>query len=93
MKNFWTFKNCFTSNLLNKSEFFVDKINFKKFESFDNSGKLIYSNIEIIENKSSIIDTKMMKGNLEMIENDWKYPFPNNYIPVFYENFKLDMSV
>lgn len=93
MSNHWFFKNGFSSKLINNTHFFLDKIKYKKYESFDQRGKLLYSNIEIIQKKSSRIQTNIMKSYLEIIENDWKYPFPNNYIPCFYGILKLNMNI
>lgn len=90
----WIFKNTFSSKLLTLNPNINLNINkIREFKYIDNFGKLICNNIENINHKKFLIQQNSIYANLSVIENIWKYPFPNNYIPLYYNIFKLDMSI
>jgi hypothetical protein len=90
----WIFKNTFSSRILNLNPVIkLDVNNYRDFKYIDNYGKPICNNLEILNYKKYAIKTNSIQGDLYVIENDWKYPFPNNYIPNFYNIFKLDISI
>jgi hypothetical protein len=89
---YWTLKNTFSSKLLFLKP--ILDLNIKKnneFKYIDNFGKVISNNFEILNYKKFTFNTSSINANLYAIQNDWKYPFPNNYVPIFYNKFKLDM--
>lgn len=91
---YWIFKNTFSSKLLFLKPIANININKKnEFKYIDNFGKIICNNLEILNYKKFTFNTHLINANLYTIENNWKYPFPNNYIPNFYNNFKLDMTI
>lgn len=90
----WIFKNTFSSKLLHLNP--IMNINISKkneFKYLDNFGKLISINFENINYKKFLLESTYINATLHGIENDWKFPFPNNYIPKFYNKFKLDMCI
>jgi len=90
----WIFKNTFSSKLLFLKPIINLNINKKnEFKYIDNFGKVICNNLEYLNYKKFSADNGNIISSLYAIENNWKYPFPNNYIPIFYNTFKLDMSI
>lgn len=90
----WIFKNTFSSKVFNLNPTInLDVNNYRNFKYIDNYGKVITNNLEILNYKKYEIKSDSIQGYLSVIENEWKYPFPNNYVPNFYNIFKLDISI
>jgi hypothetical protein len=91
---YWIFKNTFSSKMLNLKT--IPNLNINKIRDFkykDNFGKVICNNLEILNYKKYYINHPIFDCNLSIIHNDWKYPFPNNFIPIFYNTLNLDIII
>ena len=96
MVSHWRFINTFSSKILYKNNFKIvnEKIMNNEFHHLDNhTNKILFSNIEMIKITNARFSSNKYKGYLDINQNDWKYPFPNNFIPKYYDFIRLKMEM
>lgn len=90
----WHFFNSFSSKIFNSSRLKIVGIQSSQKEFCKIwSDQIKINNTEIINSQNNTFQISSLSGNLNIIENDWKHPFPSNFIPNFFTFMNLKMTL